>query len=75
MSEQETGVVKWFNSSRGYGFVIRDNAAAEPRECFFHATELKKSKISDSDVDEGHRLSFVVENTPRGIAAKRIAKL
>jgi cold shock protein len=71
----ETGVVKWFNQQRGYGFIIRDLDGADPKECFFHAQDLKKANINDSDVDEGHRLSFDVAETPRGKKATNIVKL
>jgi len=66
-----TGVVKWFNSQRGFGFVQRDDGQ---KDVFIHAAELRKSGIAD-DLDEGDRVELSVKNTPRGIKAVDIVRL
>ena len=72
----ETGTVKWFNTKKGYGFIVCDVPPdAEKREIFFHATDLAKAGIRDEEVDEGHRLSFQIAETPRGKKATEIVKL
>ena len=43
MSERETGTVKWFNSSKGYGFIEREEGA----DVFVHFSEIR---------GEGYRL-------------------
>jgi cold shock protein len=68
----ETGVVKWFDGKKGYGFIIRDESKTD---VFFHSTDLKKSGIKDEDIDEGHKFSFDVAQTPRGIKATNIARI
>ena len=63
----EAGVVKWFNSDKGFGFIGREGAS----DCFLHVTELKKAGMVDS-VKEGDRLHFETETTPRGVKAVNI---
>ncbi len=70
----ETGAVKWFNGAKGYGFLVVDDSDPK-REVFFHATDLKKSGIKDEEVDEGHRFSFDIADTPRGVKATNLARL
>ena len=68
----ETGVVKWYDAKKGFGFIVRANGE---KDVFFHASDLKKSGITDESVDEGHKLSFEIANTPRGIKATSITKI
>ena len=68
----ETGVVKWFDGKKGYGFITRANGE---KDVFVHATDLRKSGIEDEDVDEGHALQFEVATTPRGIKAVKLSRV
>ena len=68
----ETGIVKWFNGAKGFGFLVRENNLGD---CFFHATDIKKSNIDEKTVDEGQKYSFVVVDTPRGIKATNLARV
>jgi CspA family cold shock protein len=68
----ETGIVKWFDGRKGYGFITRSNGE---KDVFVHATDLRKSGIEDEDVDEGQALSFEIATTPRGLKAVKLAKL
>jgi cold shock protein len=68
----ETGTVKWFDSKKGYGFLTRTDGE---KDVFFHATDLRKSGIEDEDVDEGHRFSFELATTPRGLKAVKLFRL
>ncbi len=67
----ETGIVKWFDSKKGYGFITRANGE---KDVFVHATDLRKSGIEDEDVDEGQALQFEVATTPRGIKAVKLSR-
>ena len=58
-----TGVVKFFNYSRGYGFI--DSKAFE-RRVFLHISDL------DSRVVKGQKVKFVVEKTSKGLRAKNV---
>ena len=68
----ETGTVKWFDGKKGYGFLTRP---AGEKDVFFHATDLRKSGIEDEDVDEGHKFSFEIAQTPRGVKAVKLSRL
>lgn len=68
----ETGIMKWFDQKKGYGFITRSNGE---KDVFVHATDLRKSGIEDEDVDEGQGLSFEVVPTPRGLKAVELSRL
>ncbi len=68
----ETGIVKWFDGKKGYGFITRANGE---KDVFVHATDLRKSGIEDEDVDEGQALQFEVSTTPRGIKAVKLSRV
>ena len=68
----ETGIVKWFDGKKGYGFITRANGE---KDVFVHATDLRKSGIEDEDVDEGQALQFEVATTPRGLKAVKLSRL
>lgn len=74
MAETVSGVVKWFNVSKGYGFFTLDQS--EPKkDCFFHATDAKKCGLDEKLIDEGQRYSFELQTTPRGIKAINLSRL
>ena len=58
----ETGTVKWFNNSKGYGFISRD----EGDDVFVHF----KAIVGDGykTLDEGDRVQFEVEEGPKGFS-------
>lgn len=47
------GVCKWYNPTKGYGFIIPDDKSGD---VFFHRTDLEKSGLKG--IDEGQRVSF-----------------
>lgn len=53
--EYLTGTCKWFDTKKGFGFVIPDTRT---REVFIHINQLKKSGIND--FREGDKIRFVV---------------
>ena len=53
-----TGVVKWFDNDRGYGFI----SANDGNDVFIHHSQVKE-KGNDKDIHEGEEVSFdVVKN-------------
>jgi len=65
----EEGTVKWFNASKGYGFIQRE--AGE--DVFVHY----KSILSDGykTLNQGDRVQFEVEEGPKGLQAKNVKKI
>nr|WP_294917891.1 cold-shock protein [uncultured Neokomagataea sp.] len=51
-----TGTVKWYNSTKGFGFIQPDT---DGDDVFVHATALEMARISG--LNEGQQLSYDVE--------------
>lgn len=52
-----TGTIKWFNTTKGYGFIQPDEAGVD---VFVHITTLSKSGITN--VRQGQKVSFEIVN-------------
>ena len=61
--EKETGTVKWFNESKGYGFIARESGG----DVFVHYNEIKGEGFRS--LNEGDRVEFVVTEGQKGPAA------
>ena len=55
-----SGKVKWFNASKGFGFIEQDNG----EDVFVHHSAIKMEGYRE--LNEGQRVTFDVENDPRG---------
>jgi CspA family cold shock protein len=55
-----TGVVKWFNAAKGFGFIAPDGGGPD---VFVHASALQRSGLEN--LRDGQAVSFDVENDPR----------
>jgi CspA family cold shock protein len=66
MSERETGTVKWFNASKGYGFIERQGGP----DVFVHFSAI----MSDGyrTLQEGQRVEFSIEKGPKGLQAANV---
>lgn len=62
-----TGVIKFYVSDRGYGFIIPDNNTSE---LFFHVANFKDKEEKPS---KGDRVAFDVTETKKGLAAINIS--
>jgi cold shock protein len=52
----ETGTVKWYNETKGYGFIQPDNGG---KDVFVHATALERAGMRG--LQEGQKLSFALQ--------------
>lgn len=66
MNSREKGTVKWFNESKGYGFINRD----EGEDIFVHYTGI--SGVGWRTLAEGQRVEFIVEEGEKGLQAKEV---
>ncbi|KAA0256926.1 MULTISPECIES: cold-shock protein [Deferribacter] len=63
------GTVKWFNDSKGYGFITEDGG----QDVFVHHTSIQKDGFKS--LSEGERVKFQVEKSPKGLAAINVVSL
>ena len=60
MSERETGTVKWFNDSKGFGFISRESGD----DVFVHYSDVQGGGFRS--LREGQRVEFSVEQGTKG---------
>jgi CspA family cold shock protein len=68
MSERMTGTVKWFNASKGYGFIARDGG----EDVFVHHSAIQGEGYRT--LEEGERVEFEVEPSPKGLKANNVTR-
>lgn len=66
MSERIIGTVKWFNGSKGYGFLARENGA----DVFVHFSAIQGEGFKN--LEEGQKVEFAVEKGPKGPQAVNV---
>lgn len=69
MSERVQGIVKWFNAGKGYGFIAREGG----EDVFVHHSAVQSDGFRS--LDEGQRVEFTIERTPRGLQATNVVSL
>ncbi len=66
---RETGTVKWFNRSKGFGFIIRDNG----EEIFVHHRSIRNSDDTRrSNLRDGQPVNYVVADHSKGQQAEDV---
>ena len=65
-STMETGTVKWFNSSKGFGFISRENG----EDVFVHFKAIQADGYKT--LDEGQRVKFEVTQGQKGLQAENV---
>ena len=66
MSDRVQGTVKWFNTSKGYGFIQREG---EP-DVFVHYSAIQGDGFKN--LEEGQPVEFSVEKGPKGLQATEV---
>ncbi|TEU28640.1 cold-shock protein [Alkanindiges illinoisensis] len=69
MSNTTTGVVKWFNDTKGFGFIQQDSGP----DVFAHYSEIQSNSFKS--LSEGQRVQFSVSDGPKGPQASKIVVL
>ena len=62
----EQGTVKWFNATKGYGFITRQSGG----DVFVHHSAIKAEGFRT--LDEGQQVEFVVVDGPKGPQATEV---
>jgi len=66
MAEREIGTVKWFNSTKGFGFIERENE----KDVFVHYSEIDDTGYRS--LEEGQRVEFTVVDGDKGPQAQKV---
>ena len=69
MSERVVGTVKWFNGSKGYGFIARDGGP----DVFVHFSAIQAEGFKN--LQEGQKVEFTIEQGPKGLQAANVVIL
>lgn len=65
----EQGTVKWFNKTKGYGFIARTNGA----DVFVHFKAIVGEGFKE--LKEGDKVEFDIEQGPKGLQAANVKKV
>lgn len=70
MENKQTGKVKWFNASKGFGFI---NRLDDTTDIFIHYSQINQKGYKT--LNTGDDVSFVVFETKNGLQAKDVSKI
>jgi len=66
MEDRENGTVKWFNASKGFGFITRENG----EDVFVHFSAIQGDGYRS--LEDGQAVTFVVRQGPKGLQAAEV---
>ncbi len=69
VSVKEQGTVKWFNASKGYGFIQRQTG----EDVFVHFSAIQMDGYKS--LNEGQSVEFEVKKGPKGLQAENVTSL
>ena len=62
------GKVKWFNHTKGFGFIERDD---KEKDVFVHSSAVRDAGL---ELNEGDAITFEITETPKGNSAVNLQK-
>ena len=65
-----TGIVTWFNSDKGYGFIAPEDNSAD---VFVHFSAIQGSGFKE--LQENDRVEFETQDGPKGLQAANVTKI
>ena len=69
MSERVTGTVKWFNGTKGFGFIEQEGG----EDVFVHFSAIRGEGFRN--LEEGQRVEFTIEQGRKGLQAGEVVVL
>ena len=66
---QQTGTVKWFNETKGYGFITKEDGG----DVFVHYSEIQANGFKT--LSEGQAVSFELADGPKGAKAVNVTRV
>jgi cold shock protein len=69
MSERYVGTVKWFNATKGFGFIGRE----EGEDVFVHFSSINMEGYKRLEPDQ--KVEFSIEQGPKGLQAANVVPL
>ena len=66
--DMATGTVKWFNESKGFGFITQDDGGAD---VFVHFNAIQGTGFKT--LNEGQKVTYDVEDSPKGLQATNVS--
>ena len=70
MSERTKGTVKWFNDSKGFGFIAPESGS---KDVFVHQSAIVANGFRS--LSEGDQVEFSIEQGPKGPSAANVQKI
>jgi CspA family cold shock protein len=69
MNERIVGTVKWFNATKGYGFIGRENG----EDVFVHVSAIQSDGYRKLEAEQ--KVEFSIEEGPKGLQAANVVPL
>ena len=69
MADRTVGTVKWFNQSKGYGFIAREDGD----DVFVHYSAINSPGFKT--LEEGQEVEFDIVQGPKGLQAANVVKV